>query len=434
MRILLINHHHFHDDSAGRYFANVMEWLAAAGHECIPFSFQHEDNTPSSYRCFFPEPVAGSGVGTRFSWPQRARAAAKMFRNDDVDRRFRQIIEFASPDLVYVLDLSDAFVPNLLKIAAREYDLPIVHRLSDFQLLCPSQHFQRDGRSCTACLRSPIAAIRHRCVQSSLTASALRVAQMSYARAMGWYDHVDLFLAPSRFLRDVLTENGISKHRVAHLPTAVNDPGVSPPACERNSMLYLGRISAEKGVEVLVRAFAQVRDGGEKLILAGPIATGYADELRRLAGVFARDRLQILPRPDEAAQAELLRAARFVVHPALSFENMPDSIISALAASRAVMASNIGSIPEVVTQHSNGWLVEPGDVSAWASAMERALFDPHLQAYEMEARAAYLGGHLPQIHTAQLLQFFAGLCESKAARTTRPGTLRDAALSLSPAT
>ena len=426
MRILLINYHHFQYGGPDRYFFNVMKWLGDAGHECIPFSFDYDETIETPYREYFPEPITGRGPcrvsNVRFTPAQRVKTVARMFHNGEVDRKFRQVIEETKPDLVYAIYLSCSFLPKLFRIASREYGLPVVHRLSDFGMFCPSYLFLRDGQPCTECLKSPMAAVKHRCVQHSRAASALRVAQIASTRANRWYNDVDLFLAPSRFMASLLTSNGVAGHRVQHLPTAAADTGRDDATWERDSILYFGRVCPEKGAEILVRAFAQLEKSGVKLVLAGPADAGYEAKLMAAAGE-AGQRVEILPSQHGDALTQLIRRAKFVAHPALWFENMPNSVLESFAASRPVIASAIGSLPELVCHGANGWLVAPGSVLAWTKALDRALNEPDLALMGEAARTSYELNHTPQIHTSRLQNFFNELNENKALGRAKYGSV-----------
>lgn len=430
MRVLLVNSHHFLRNEADCYFFDVARWLSAAGHACIPFSFDYEETLPTPYRKYFPAPIGASRVScARPGLPGRLRAACRLFHNPDVDRRFRTIIEETRPELVYALHLSCSFLPKLFRIASRDYRLPVIHRLADFRLFCPASLFLRNSAPCTDCLRDPWAALRHRCLHGSFAASLVHTVRMHYVRVRHWYDDVDVFLTTTRLFGDLLAARGIPPRCIAVLPAPAEDPGEPAALPPRHNVVYIGRIAPDKGVEILVEAFGLADRPEARLVLAGTIADGYEQTLRRLAG-RAAGRLEIHAPPSAAEQQQLIRASRFVVCPALRYENLPGSIVEAFAAGRAVMASDIGSLPELVEHEVNGWLVDAGDVFAWELALRRALDGEGRPDLERNARATFLREHAPGLHVQRLVGLFEHF---RAARAREAVSAHDAdALALPP--
>lgn len=432
MRLLVINAHHTVPDGADSYLPQITEWLKAAGHTCTVFAFDTQDMRRSPEAADLPprgDDRAHAAPRVEHVWPWRARRAVGLFRHDETDDRFRRLIATTRPDAVYVVHLSGVQQPSLLRIAAREFRLPVVHLLSDYSLYCPSQHFLRDGARCTACLRHPMAAVLHRCVQHSAGASMLRVLQMAQARWNHWYDDVDVFLCPSQRLCDLLLQQGVSpaRTRLTSFPAAdMRVPCTTSTTSRRDYVLYCGRISPESGVDVLVRAFLGLGPRPESLILAGAAEPYYLDYLLDEGAGLGR-RLRILPPQDLAARARLLHGARLVAHPSLWHENLPNNILEARAAGRGVMASRIGCLPHLVADRLDGWLVAPGKICDWADALETVLRTSDLGTIEARARERYLADHTPEQHVRQLVELFEHLIARRMLQRAAPS--RRAAMS-----
>ena len=124
----------------------------------------------------------------------------------------------------------------------------------------------------------------------------------------------------------------------------------------------------EKGVEYLVRAFAQMRDRTSRLTIVGD--GPQASMLRELADRSnVGDRVSFLGLRDDVE--DLIDQSDIFVHPAIWAEAFGFTIAEAMASERAVIASRVGGIPELIEHGRSGILVEPGDVSALTAALDR---------------------------------------------------------------
>ncbi|HJT23727.1 MAG TPA: glycosyltransferase family 4 protein [bacterium] len=420
MKIVMVNNHYFNYRGADRYFFNVKTGLEKAGHEIIPFSFHYDATQETPYLPYFPEPITGRGPflikDMRLSPAAKVKTAVKMFRNSESDERFKALLRHTRPDLVYFIYLSFTFRPNLLRIAKELFGLPVLYRLSDYHMFCASYLFFRNGRACTECLSRPWAVVRHKCVQDSLPGSALRALQILYNRWRGYYRSVDFFLCPSRYMQETLIRYAaFPPSKVMHLPTFTTDlfqeEGPSPSA--RPYILYFGAIIPAKGMDVLLKAYNLIPQPALGLKLVGDVECGYR---RHLEDLLDETHRPLVSFDGELKGEDLWRALRgcsCVVHPVLWFENMPNSILEAMSAGKPVVASDIGSMPELVEEGVNGRLVPPGDEKALSQALEMAA-DPEWTAKMGQgARARYLQNHLPQGHLNKLMGLMEQLVPSK---------------------
>ncbi len=138
--------------------------------------------------------------------------------------------------------------------------------------------------------------------------------------------------------------------------------------------LYAGRVTADKGVLVLVDALERL----PRLHLAvagdGEALSGLRQRATRLP------RLHLLGQVAPAEVERLLAAADLFVHPSLCAEGLPSSVLEAAAAGVAIVATPQGGTVEVVRSPEHGILVPPGDAAALAAAMERLVDDPALRS------------------------------------------------------
>src|SRR4029077_1283919 len=146
--------------------------------------------------------------------------------------------------------------------------VPVVYHVNDFKLLCPSYNLVSQGEVCEACKGGQFwHAMRPRCYPG-WGARAMLTAEAYAHRWLGTYRQcVDLFLAPSQFVRDKFVEHGWDASKFEVLPHFQKTHSVSDLRGNNQSFLYFGRLSAEKGVDDLVRSMPQVPE--MRLVIAG---------------------------------------------------------------------------------------------------------------------------------------------------------------------
>ena len=387
-----------------------MQLLNRAGHTVIPFAFNYAETLPTPFRRYFPQPITGPGPCTldeqHLTLSARLKTALRMFSNPEVNRKFRQIIEDQSPDLVYSIYSSFTFLPNILRIARQEFSLPVVYRLSDFHMFCPSYLFFRDDAVCTECRQNLLAAVKYKCVHRSRLMSLLRVLQIKHAQFRKWYDHVNAFICPSKFMQQQLLSAGFPAQKLSHLPTFAPDPGPSQEEAEQPFILYLGKVIPAKGAHILLQAFNIIPSPRHKLRLIGPVLPDYRRYLLSLLDHAHRPLVSVEgPRPAEQVH-HALKKCTFLVAPALWYENMPNAVLEALSFAKPVIAGDLGSLPEIIQHNRNGLLVPPGDASALAQAMQELSDSPNLEQMSREARKTYQAEHTPRQHLSGLMTVF----------------------------
>jgi len=409
MKILIVNYHYFIHGGPDRYFFNIKDLLEKDGHTVIPFSFNYDETYETPFRQFFPAPITGHGSflleNLKLSFFRKLRLIKYMFCNKEVEKKFIEILQSEQPDIIYSIYLSSSMLPKIFHIAKKQFGIPIVYRLSDFHMFCPSYLFYRDGITCQECLTTPFSAIKHKCVQSSVVASFLRVFQIAMIRNKRWYDNVDRFLCPSRIMQEVLLKTGFTPERLHHVPTFASDLQ-GPQNTASPYILYFGKLSREKGVEVLLEAYNKLKFPKFPLKLIGPCSDSYKVYLLSLVDELHREKVTISNSLQGESLWQALRDSAFIVHPALWLENMPNSLIEALSAGKPVVASSIGSLTELVVDGENGLLVEPGNALELARALEWMSREAVLIAMGSCARERFLRDHTAQVHLQKLLKIF----------------------------
>jgi glycosyltransferase involved in cell wall biosynthesis len=366
MKVLLVHNHYQQSGGEDAVFAAEGRLLESHD-ECVIRYTAHNDDVSALSRLA----LARSTV-----WNQQHHHALR-----DVLRRER-------PDVMHVHNTLPLISPAAY-YAARAEQVPVVQTLHNYRLLCPSANFLRDGKVCEDCLGKslPYPGMVHRCYRGSLAASGAVVAALAIHRALGtWTDQVDLFIALTEFAKWKHVEGGLPEERFFVKPQFVeSDSG--PGDGEGGYALYVGRLSEEKGVHVLLAAWADLGDAMPlKVVGDGPLSPAVAEAARR-PGIEWHGR-----QPPDVVQALMKRATVLVV-PSVCYEGFPLVIVEAFAAGLPVITSDIGSPPSLVGDGMTGLHFRSGDPLAlaarvrWASthAGELAAMRPRAR-HQYEAR------------------------------------------------
>ncbi|NGM38541.1 glycosyltransferase [Methylobacterium sp. DB0501] len=335
----------------------------------------------------------------------RLRAAFAATHAPDGIARVMAAARRFGPDVVHVHNFFPLLSPGI-HAAARAAGYATVQTLHNYRLICPGAFLMRDGAPCEACVTgSPYQAVRFACYRGSRIGS-LAVARMvdRHRRAGTWRRDVDRFVALTPFARERFIAAGFPEGRIRIRPNGLPDPG-PPSAGPRGGLLYVGRLSPEKGVLVLAEAAS--RAGTRVTVIGeGPLAGA-------LAGHPSLD-LRGACAPD-AVQDAMARAAAVVV-PSLWYEGLPMVVAEAYAAGTPVVASRIGALASLVADGETGFLAGPGDATDLGTALARIAGDPAASAaMGRGARAVYEREWREDVTTRALIEIYRDAVAARAA-------------------
>lgn len=345
------------------------------------------------------------------SGPTRAlRLAAGTVWSPAAVSLVRHAIERHCPDVLHVHNFLPLLSPAVHR-AARASGVAVVQTLHNYRLVCPAGTLFRDGRPCEDCVGRRMAwpAVVHACYRSSRPQSAVVAAMLATHRALGtWHDEVDLYLAVSGFLRDRIVAGGYPADRIIVKGNFVADPrlgrssGANGEAAGRAGMLFVGRLSTEKGIDRVVERWRTIPDAPE-LRVAG---TGPLEPVVREAA--ARNaRISYVGRLEPEAVRHAMGTSEALVFASRWYEGQPITILEAFAAGLPVIAPRIGSIPELVEDGRTGILFDAEEPGALDAAVSRAAADPaSLRAMGTEARVRYERFHTPAANYQQLVDAY----------------------------
>lgn len=358
MKILLVNYRYFISGGPEKYMFNIKKVLEENGHEVIPFSIHSNKNVETEFSRYFVEPI-GSRDAVYFDevkknpksiWQMISRSVYSI----EVKKAIQKEIREQKPDIVYIIHFVNKLSPSVIR-GAKQMGVPVVLRLSDYFLLCPRFDFLSGTEICEDCLTKGYkCCIKKRCVKGSLAASLIRVFSMKMHKWMNIYKDVDAFVTPSEYLRRKLIDNGFDENKIHCIPTFTTSKiDVGEPVIGDYG-LYFGRIAVEKGVDTVVRAYEQLPD--QKLKIMGDDTTDEAIRLKQYIKEKNINNVEFLGFKSGAELEDVIKKCRFVVIPSIWYDNLPNTALEAFQYSKPVIASNIGSLPELVEDGVNGFL------------------------------------------------------------------------------
>jgi glycosyltransferase involved in cell wall biosynthesis len=317
----------------------------------------------------------------------------------------RTVSEY-NPDIVHVHNVWFSLSGAALH-AARCGTAPVVMTLHNYRMMCAGGALFRAGHSCTDCIgTTALHGLQHKCYRQSFLASAASVASVGLHKAINtWGRTVDHFLALTEFSKSKFVETGIEPERISVRGNVVSDPG--PRALrpsESAKVVYVGRVSEDKGLCVLMDAWARARPEDLELVIVGD-----GPMRNELPAADPSDSIRYLGPLANSQARKLINSARALVFPSLLFENQPMSLLEAMAAATPIIASDGGGIPETLANGRGGWLSPAGDVDAWASRLADLGDAAAVDDMSFRARSLYEERYSPAIGLQTLLAVYKSL-------------------------
>lgn len=410
MRVLYCNKYNYPFSGTEVYLFELMELMRARDQEVALFSMTDARGETTPYDQHFVSPIdfkAKSGF-----W-QKAQKAAHAIYSTEARRKIRGMIRDFRPDVAHVRSIYHHLSPSILW-ELKAQNVPVLYHVNDFKLLCPNYNLLSHGKVCEACAGGGFQNMLWSSCYPGMKARLTLMAEACVHRWLGTYGKcVDLFLAPSRFVRDKFVEHGWDGSRFHVLPHFQRvQPLRESGACPDGPILYVGRLSAEKGLDDLLRAMQQLPQ--LRLVIAGD--GPQKSELQGLAMELRLSNVEFVGQVRPADRDLLIAQSRFTVFPSHAYETLGKTILESYAQGRAVVASDLGSRRELIRQGETGLLYRGGDVNGLASAMRTLAANPELA--ESLGRAGWdwvRTYHRPDAHYHDLMALYQMLIAKKAA-------------------
>lgn len=392
MKVVIVhnaNQQHAGDDVVVAHEGKLLE---GAGHQVVFFRRSNWD--------------VESYTGVR-----RISLAKRTVWASDTHNDLARLLREEKPDVVHVHNTFVMISPSIYS-ACCEARVPVVQTLHNYRLLCPSATLFRDGKVCQECMQhSLLRSVQYGCYRNSRAATAVTALMLGFHRLRKTWDReVSCFVALSEFSRSKFIEGGLPAEKITVKPNFV-DPDPGDRKGDGDYAIFVGRLSPEKRVGMILEAWKRLRTAIPVLIVGGGPEE---EQLRKQAaqeGIANVTFAGKLPREKTIAA---LNNARFLIFPSEWYEGFPMTLAESFACSTPVICARMGTMQEVVTDGRTGLHYTPGDADDLARKVEWAWTHPQeVRAMGNEARKDYQLKYTAEKNYPMLMEIYQRAMEEK---------------------
>ncbi len=390
------------------YFSNLTNILHAHGHETVPFAVEDERNLPTEYADYFLKPLDFSGASAMYKVAHLPRIVSRTLYSFEARRKVRALVEAVKPDIAHLQVIENHMSPSIID-ELKKRGLPIVQSVNTHKHVCASSRLYLQDRHeiCTRCHGGHhYHALKQRCVKGSLLASTLATMEMYlHEDLLRTYHKVDRFIVPNRFIEGKMREAGYPAEKLVRLRNPFDLSATQATYDSENFILYFGRIEPEKGVIDLVRAMQHLPD--TRLVVVGE--GGSMAQCMDLAIRQGLKNVEFTGPKWGDELAPYLARCRVVAVPSTWHDPSPYVVYQALAAGKPVVTTQLGGLPDLVTEET-GRLAVAGDAEDLARCLGEIVRDPALaEAMGRQARQWAEAHFSPAKYYEDLMAVYAGI-------------------------
>jgi len=307
------------------------------------------------------------------------------------------------PDVAHVHNVFPLISPSAYSALARA-GIPTVQTVHNYRFMCPNGMFFIEKSICEKCqTQGYLSAVINRCMRNSYAISALYAAAIANAwRKKIIQNKISRYIALNQFVFEKMVVAGIPREKIAICGNFIDTENKSVPV-KKCYILYIGRLSTEKGVMTLLKAVASLKNVTLKVAGTGP------DEriLEQYALKYAGDRVEFLGFIKGEHKEKLISEAVCTVVPSEWYENYPISVLESLSLGTPVVASRIGGLPEMVKHGVTGLLFEPEDSLELANCIQDLVDSPEVVAKMAKSAINYsVNTFNSNIHYEQMVEIY----------------------------
>lgn len=355
MKILQINKFNFPKGGADKHFLDLIELLESKGHQMAVFSMRHPKNLPSRWEKYF---VSAVGYTNEYSLWQKIKGIFRAFYSFEARGRINKLLNDFQPDIVHIHNIYHQLSPAIL-FEVKKRKIPIIMTVHDYKLINPNYNLYHNGQFYNRCKNGKYyQCFLDKCVKNSYLKSFIATLEIYWHNKIlkTYQKNIDLYVVPSLFARNILSDGGVDGRKIEILPHFVNPakikdcPNISILPIIRISephALYFGRISKEKGADKLINIFENL--SGIKLYLAGSVEDGLKiDNLKNVEylGFLRQEELR-----------KYIENSKFVISGSRLPETFGLVALEAIAKGKPFIGFNTGAYPEIIQDGTNGYLV-----------------------------------------------------------------------------
>lgn len=381
MNILMVHNYYQQRGGEDQVFADEANLLEQYGHQVHRFTLHNDQIETMS----------------------RLALMGKTIWNRDVYRELRSLVQQHQIQVVHFHNTFPLVSPAAY-YAAKSAGACVVQTLHNYRLFCLNALFLREGKVCEDCLGQPIplAGVRHRCYRENTAASAVAATMLTTHRLLRtWDKQVDAYIALTEFAQQKMIQGGLPARKVWIKPNFVDpDPGMG--AGQGGYALFVGRLSIEKGIDLLLEAWKQLgRKIPLKILGDGTLAPQVAAAIAHLPSV------EWLGRQPMPEIYRMMQNAQFLVFPSRWYEGLPRTLIESFACGTPVIASNLGAMSSFVKPYETGLHFQVGNSSDLINQVEWTInHADSITKMRHKARSEFATRYTPGVSYKQLTDIY----------------------------
>jgi len=318
-------------------------------------------------------------------------------------KHFLKIIDEFKPDIIHAHNLFPQISPSIFFLA-KELDIPVVQTIHNYRLICPSATLMYDGEIFEQSLAQSFAytAVLKKIYRNSFFQTLiLALHNFTHNKINTWRNKVDGFI----FLTDFAKQKHISSQlelddtRLFVKSNFVEDKGFNTQ--RKDHFLFVGRLSQEKGIEVLLEAF-QKTDHKINIIGDGPLKESVEN------AASSHSNIKYLGKQPSDVVIEEMKQCKALIFPSIWYEGMPMTILEAFSTGCPVLASNLGAMQSLIVNDVNGLLFEHGNANNLIQKLEFIN-----EKHSIGSRETYETNYAPESNYKYLLDIYKELIQRK---------------------
>lgn len=366
MKVLLIDVYNYNKGGAETVCFNTGALLQQHGHDVIYFTLKWKENNPSPQEKYFPE-----SKESRTGPLKQIKNVINYFYHFEAAKKIETLIIKEKPDLAHIHLMWGQITSSILPIL-KKYNIPIIYTVHDYRLICPAYTFRNGkGNICEDCKGKHFyKCFTNKCTKDNWVMSAV-MATEQYFRNRFFYplNFIDGLIYVSNFALEIHEKYMPLIKDKQHITLYNFSKSITDYPKQISSekyYLFLGRLSYEKGIETLIKAFKVRPNLNLKIAGTGPLEPELKAKTKELKNI------EFLGYKKGKELEALISKAYMVIVPSEWYENNPMSIIESYAVGTPVIGANIGGIPEIIQENATGFIFESGNVNDLISSIDKA--------------------------------------------------------------
>ena len=389
MRVLIVHNFYGSANPSGENFAVLAEskLLKEQGHEVVEFFVSSDDLSKNPV-------IASLHGGLSTPW------------NPFSAQRLKRLINATDPDLIHVHNTFPVISPSIFSGINRSK--PIILTLHNYRLVCPAAIPMRSGKVCTLCIdkKSVIPSLKHGCYRNSRIATTPLAMNVSLHRKLDtWNKHISSFIVATSFQKNTIADAGIDKQRVHVKPYFLDNSSKPLNWNDRQEQIvYAGRLTEEKGVDLLIKAWELWGEKAPHLVIIG---SGELETTLQAEVVKKNLNIRFLGNcSHEETQMEIGKS-KLIIVPSRWYEVFGIVLIEAFSTATPALVSSLGSLPAIVENGKYGSVFQNEDAnSLLKETQEMWKNQTLLEQIGIKCRGNYLQNYTPEANYSKLVKIY----------------------------